>query len=61
MPSDNKKAKGFKQYAGSDELFKVACTLANTPPNKRQHTKWRQERGLAYAKREEAKQAVHGN
>jgi hypothetical protein len=46
--------KTHKEYAGTDKLFITACTLAETPATKRQAAKWRQCRGKAWAKREEA-------
>lgn len=38
----------------SNRLFKVACSMAHIPPSKRQASKWRNRRGLAYRERSRA-------
>lgn len=42
------------KFAQSNQLFKIACTLAGVEPTRRQASKWRNRRGRAYSKRHEA-------
>lgn len=51
-----KPSKTFKQYEGGDKLFLAACELANVKPTRRQHRRWRQERGQAFSQRNAASQ-----
>ena len=44
-----------KEFAASDALFLKACEEANTKPTKRQASKFRLKRGLAYGKIGDAK------
>ena len=58
----------IKIYQGNDTLFLTAWKLATRkyregkefvpPPPKRQYTKWKEGRGLAFSKKEEAKKLL---
>ena len=37
-----------KTFAENNQAFKTACERAGTPPTKRQASKFRNERGIAY-------------
>ena len=49
-----------KEFAASDALFLKACEEANTKPTKRQASKFRLKRGLAYGKIGDAKSIMAG-
>jgi len=46
--------------AQHDQLFRKACELAGTPPTRRQYTRYRNQKGLAYAHRRAAQQEMEG-
>lgn len=47
------------EFAQNDRVFKLACDLAGIPATKRQASKWRNKRGLAYQHRAAAKQQLN--
>ena len=49
------------ELAESNWMFRLACELAKVPPTKRQASKWRNRRGLAYAQRNAAVAKVNNN
>ena len=53
------KPRSMSVAISADPVFRLACQLAETPVTKRQVTKWRQQRGKAWSKRQEALQQVN--
>jgi hypothetical protein len=47
-----------KEFARTDNVFKLACELAKVEPTSRQASKYRNRRGRAYTKRLDAKALV---
>lgn len=41
-------------FADDAAVFRRACSIAKIPPTKRQASKWRNQKGLAYAFKNEA-------
>lgn len=50
-----------KEFAKTDVVFQKACELAGCKPSQRQASKWRNSRGQAFAKRNEAKALLNVN
>lgn len=47
-----------KKFSKEDELFKTACEIANVEPTKRQASKFRNQKGLAWECRQAAQRKL---